>query len=187
MRRICGGWSTFVAAAHQRLEPSLRLAKGDKLVSSRVIGIEAWRDPAAATYFTVSPQRMTSTPAGVGTASCPLVKRPKKKLRELVRCNRGRPLSSHRLASLRYQRVRWVFGDELRQVGRPQGQATVAARYRPRRGSISCPSGTDLTERGSCITVSGACVKVQIVVRPTLSFDRRYQGAHTASSAKEPP
>jgi hypothetical protein len=149
MRRlvnVCGGCGT----REQSIETRFGLAKGDKLVNSRIVGVKAWRDSAAAMDCKVSPQRITSAPAWVGTASRPLVKRPKEELRELVRCNRGEPLSPHRLASLRYQRVRWIRCDELRQVGRLEGEATLAARYRPRPGPISCSFfGIGLTERNS--------------------------------------
>ena len=43
---VCGGRGT----SEQSIEPRLGLAKGDKLVNSRIVGVEAWRDSAAAMY-----------------------------------------------------------------------------------------------------------------------------------------
>jgi hypothetical protein len=62
---VCGGRGT----SKQSIEPRLRLPKEDELVKSRIVSIEAWRDPATAIYYKVSPQGITSTPAWVGTAS----------------------------------------------------------------------------------------------------------------------
>ena len=66
MRRlvnVCGGCGTREQSIETRFGGS---REGDKLVNSRIVGVEAWRDLAAAMDCKVSPQRITSAPAWGG-------------------------------------------------------------------------------------------------------------------------
>ena len=101
-------------------------------------------------------QRIAGAPARVRTPAALLVKRPKQKLRELVRRNRNGSLPPEGLSPLGDPRVRRILEEESREVRRLECDMVPAF---DRNGLRRRRPKTGFSERYACVPSTSAGVK----------------------------